>query len=157
MFLSLLFLFIGMIAGYILYRVKVPPKVPFVINVMLWSISLFILFIVIFGVRGGELNLIVTSLYVSLGHTGNHTHSIISSPLLCTCAEENSFYFPSHSVLTFLIITQKHIQIHRTFCHGKCKDILCDDCTWHIVLADQKSFNLAKGKFHLQKCTWHAF
>ena len=81
-----------MIAGYILYRVKVPPKVPYVINVMLWSISLFILFIVIFGVRGGELNLIVTSLYVSLGHTGNHPHSIISFLFFIDrvlCAEGN--------------------------------------------------------------------
>lgn len=61
-----------MIAGYILYRVKVPPKVPYAMNVMLWAISLFILFIVLFGVSGGKLNLIVTSLYVSLGHTGNY-------------------------------------------------------------------------------------
>ena len=89
-YFCLFLLFIGMIAGYILYRVKVPPKVPYVINVMLWSISLFILFIVIFGVRGGELNLIVTSLYVSLGHTGNHPHSIISSRLflLLVCWRE---------------------------------------------------------------------
>jgi hypothetical protein len=62
----------GMIAGYILYRVKVPPKIPFIVNVGLWSASLFTLFIIIFGVQGGQLGVITTSFYVSLGHTGNH-------------------------------------------------------------------------------------
>jgi hypothetical protein len=59
-----------MIAGYILYRVKVPPKVPFAINIVLWMISLFTLFITLFGVVGGQLNVLVTSFYVSFGHTG---------------------------------------------------------------------------------------
>jgi hypothetical protein len=60
-----------MITGYIYQRVKVPPKVPFAVNIALWSISLFILFVIIFGVEDGQLNVAVTSLYVSLGHTGN--------------------------------------------------------------------------------------
>lgn len=71
-----------MIAGYVLYRVKVPPKIPFVINVGLWSASIFTLFIIIFGVQGGQLGLITTSLYVSLGHTGNHKAFLIDFMLL---------------------------------------------------------------------------
>lgn len=61
-----------MVAGYILNRVKVPPKVPLVVNLGLWVLSMFTLFIVVFGVPGGELSILMTSLYVSLGHTGNH-------------------------------------------------------------------------------------
>lgn len=67
----------GMIAGYVLYRVKVPPKIPFIVNVGLWSASLFTLFIIIFGVQGGQLGIITTSFYVSLGHTGNHMNSLL--------------------------------------------------------------------------------
>ena len=60
-----------MITGYILYRVKVPPKVPCSLNVCLWICSLSIFLSIIFGVTNGKLNLIMTSLYVSLGHSGN--------------------------------------------------------------------------------------
>ncbi|CAO1398931.1 unnamed protein product [Diamesa hyperborea] len=59
----------GMIAGYILYRVKTPPKIPVVVNLMLWSCSLGIIFIIVFGVWEGQLSLLMTSLYVSLGHS----------------------------------------------------------------------------------------
>lgn len=61
-----------MVAGYILYRVKQPPKIPLIVNMGLWLVSLFTLVIVIFGVGGGQLSRIATSFYVSLGHTGNH-------------------------------------------------------------------------------------
>lgn len=60
-----------MITGYILSRVKVPPKVPFALNILLWMLSLSILSSIIFGVAGGELSVLVTSFYVSLGHAGN--------------------------------------------------------------------------------------
>lgn len=59
-----------MIAGYILYRVKTPPKIPVIVNLMLWSCSLGIIFIIVFGVWEGQLSLLMTSLYVSLGHSG---------------------------------------------------------------------------------------
>jgi hypothetical protein len=74
--------FVGMITGYILHRVQVPPKIPMAINISLWSISLFTLFIIIFGVERGELSLVVTSFYVSLGHTGNSVHSFNPCALL---------------------------------------------------------------------------
>lgn len=60
----------GMITGYVLYRVKEPPKIPHIINFGLWLLSLFTLGVVIFGVGGGQLSLIATSFYVSIGHTG---------------------------------------------------------------------------------------
>ncbi|KAG5682446.1 hypothetical protein PVAND_011798 [Polypedilum vanderplanki] len=59
----------GMFTGYFLHRVKVPPKIPFAINFALWSMSSFILFIIIFGVGEGQLNMMATSFYVSFGHT----------------------------------------------------------------------------------------
>lgn len=69
---------VGMIAGYILYRVKTPPKIPVIVNLMLWSCSLGIIFIIVFGVWEGQLSLLMTSLYVSLGHSGNIELSFIS-------------------------------------------------------------------------------
>lgn len=80
--------FMGMTAGYILaiHRVKVPPKVPFSINIILWSVSLFILFIIIFGIDGGQLDLISTSLYVSFGHAGKNIH------LLCNFFKLKYFF-----------------------------------------------------------------
>jgi hypothetical protein len=65
----------GMICGYILHRVRVPPRVPLVVNLLLWAISLSIMFIIIFGVSGGKLSLVTTSLYVSFGHTGKYNCS----------------------------------------------------------------------------------
>lgn len=58
-----------MITGYIYFRVKTPPRVPFMVNMILWAISLGILFFLIFGVWDGQLSIIMTSLYVSLGHS----------------------------------------------------------------------------------------
>lgn len=75
-----------MIAGYVLYRVKEPPKIPRIVNISLWSASLFTLLIVIFGVGGGQLSLIATSFYVSLGHTGNHDTFFFHIPLLSHAA-----------------------------------------------------------------------
>lgn len=69
-----------MVTGYILYRVKEPPKIPFIVNMGLWLVSLFTLVIVIFGVGGGQLSRIATSFYVSLGHTGNHDTFFIRIP-----------------------------------------------------------------------------
>lgn len=59
-----------MITGYILYRVKIPPKVPFAISFLLWILSLSILASIIFGVSNGELGVKLTSFYVSFGHSG---------------------------------------------------------------------------------------
>lgn len=61
-----------MITGYILYRVKEPPKVfqNYFVRLCLWGLSVFNFFIIIFGVTGGRLSVALTSLYVSFGHTG---------------------------------------------------------------------------------------
>lgn len=59
-----------MITGYILYRNKKPPKVHPITNVVLWILSLLNLLVIVFGVMGGQLSLVMTSLYVSFGHTG---------------------------------------------------------------------------------------
>lgn len=65
-----------MITGYLLYRVRVPPKIPFVINLGLWIVSIFILLSIVFGVTAGRLSLFMTAFYVSLGHTGKAALSI---------------------------------------------------------------------------------
>ena len=59
-----------MAAGYIYQRLKKPPKVPFIVNILLWVVSCTILFSLVFGVWKGELGATATSFYVSLGHTG---------------------------------------------------------------------------------------
>lgn len=52
-----------------------PPRVPLVVNLLLWAVSLSIMFIIIFGVSGGKLSLVTTSLYVSFGHLGKYLRS----------------------------------------------------------------------------------
>lgn len=77
-----------MITGYILYRHRDAPKIPHIkaINLCLWGLSVFTLFIVIFGVSEGKLNLAMTSFYVSFGHTGNRRlgtfHPLLSLSLV---------------------------------------------------------------------------
>lgn len=66
---------LGMLCGYILHRVRTPPRVPFVVNLLLWAISLSIMFIIIFGVPDGKLSIMTTSLYVSFGHLGKYRRS----------------------------------------------------------------------------------
>ena len=80
-----------MFAGYILYRVKTPPKIPVVVNLILWSCSLSILFIIVFGVWEGQLSLLMTSLYVSLGHSG------ITQLTFIVWLNEFILYLPSKS------------------------------------------------------------
>lgn len=63
----------GMAAGYILNRFKLPPKVSPFINLILWAMSLCIMFLLVFGVWNGSLNQTWTAIYVSLGHTGRPT------------------------------------------------------------------------------------
>lgn len=63
----------GMAAGYILNRFKSPPKVSPFINLILWAMSLCIMFLLVFGVWNGSLNQTWTAIYVSLGHTGRQT------------------------------------------------------------------------------------
>ncbi|XP_055380628.1 uncharacterized protein LOC129611475 [Condylostylus longicornis] len=60
---------IGMITGYITFKYKTPPKVPFLLNIVLWILSVGLLFILIFGVWNGQLNILATAFYVSVGHT----------------------------------------------------------------------------------------
>lgn len=60
----------GILAGYALNHFKQPPKISKILNFILWICSLGILFIIIFGVWEGQLNVKLTSVYVSLGHTG---------------------------------------------------------------------------------------
>lgn len=62
-----------MLAGYIFYKVKSPPKITSRTNLLLWAGSIGLLFIIIFGVWNGELNAISTAFYVSIGHTGKWT------------------------------------------------------------------------------------
>ncbi|TDG39414.1 hypothetical protein AWZ03_014168 [Drosophila navojoa] len=60
---------VGMFTGYALYRVKTPPKISRRLNLSLWACSLGVLFLVIFGVWPGELSVVNTAFYVSIGHT----------------------------------------------------------------------------------------
>lgn len=71
-----------MITGYILHRVKVPPKVPTAVNAGLWALSLSTLVVVIFGVPSGKLSVAMTSLYVSLGHTGDKSILLINGSVI---------------------------------------------------------------------------
>lgn len=59
-----------MIAGYIIFRYKQPPKVSQVFNIGMWILSIFIMSMIIFGVWNGSLTLVATAFYVSLTHTG---------------------------------------------------------------------------------------
>lgn len=73
-----------MIAGYILNRFKSPPKVSPFINLILWAMSLCIMFLLVFGVWNGSLNPTWTAIYVSLGHTGRQAeHTLHAHKRLC--------------------------------------------------------------------------
>ncbi|XP_055843841.1 uncharacterized protein LOC129910468 [Episyrphus balteatus] len=60
---------VGMIAGFIVHVNKTPPKISFRTNLLLWFASLGLLFVVICGVWSGQLSVIATAFYVSIGHT----------------------------------------------------------------------------------------
>uniref|UniRef100_A0A336M422 CSON009464 protein n=1 Tax=Culicoides sonorensis TaxID=179676 RepID=A0A336M422_CULSO len=60
---------VGMITGYIIVRKRTAPKVSLLLNVFLWCLSFTILFALIFGVWKGELSVVATAFYVSMGHT----------------------------------------------------------------------------------------
>lgn len=59
-----------MLTGYIIHKVKTPPKISGRINILLWILSLGLLALIIFGVWEGQLNEVSTAFYVSIGHTG---------------------------------------------------------------------------------------
>lgn len=59
-----------MLTGYIIYKVRTPPKVSQRLNNVLWFFSLGLIVLIIFGVWQGELNEMTTAFYVSIGHTG---------------------------------------------------------------------------------------
>lgn len=59
-----------MVAAYIFYHFKTPPKINRKMNILLWTVSLGILFLTLFGVWNGSLSVMGTAFYVSLGHTG---------------------------------------------------------------------------------------
>uniref|UniRef100_A0A1I8Q753 Nose resistant-to-fluoxetine protein N-terminal domain-containing protein n=1 Tax=Stomoxys calcitrans TaxID=35570 RepID=A0A1I8Q753_STOCA len=61
---------IGMLTGYIMSRVRTPPKVSGRLNTLLWFLSLGLLVLIICGVWHGELNEVPTAFYVSMAHTG---------------------------------------------------------------------------------------
>lgn len=58
-----------MLAGYILYKVKTPPQVSKRLNVSLWTGSLAVLLVVVFGVWEGQLSEVNTAFYVGVAHT----------------------------------------------------------------------------------------
>lgn len=60
----------GILAGFALNHFKQPPKISKILNLFLWILSVGIMFAIIFGVWEGQLNVKLTSVYVSLGHTG---------------------------------------------------------------------------------------
>ncbi|TMW51935.1 hypothetical protein DOY81_002997, partial [Sarcophaga bullata] len=59
----------GMLAGYIIFKVRSPPKISQRVNNLLWLLSFGLLLLIIFGVWQGELNEVTTAFYVSIGHT----------------------------------------------------------------------------------------
>lgn len=60
----------GMLAAYLIYNYKAPPKISLSTNAFLWFSSLLMMFIVVFGVWNGTLSVGWTAIYVSLGRTG---------------------------------------------------------------------------------------
>nr|XP_017030562.1 uncharacterized protein LOC108080360 isoform X2 [Drosophila kikkawai] len=60
---------VGMCAGYVLYKVKTPPAVSRRLNLTLWTASLSVLLIVVFGVWEGQLSTVYTAFYVGVAHT----------------------------------------------------------------------------------------
>lgn len=59
-----------MLAGYLIFRFKEPPKVSRAFNLGMWFVSLATSSLVIFGVWNGVLTVVQTAFYVSLTHTG---------------------------------------------------------------------------------------
>ncbi|KAM7347821.1 uncharacterized protein ACRADG_007300 [Cochliomyia hominivorax] len=59
----------GMLAGYIIFKVRSPPKISQRVNNLLWFLSLGLIMLIIFGVWEGELSEVTTAYYVSIGHT----------------------------------------------------------------------------------------
>ncbi|XP_012156246.1 uncharacterized protein LOC101448338 [Ceratitis capitata] len=59
----------GMLAGFIIYKVKKPPPISSRTNYLLWLGSVSLLGLIIFGVWNGELSRLTTAFYVSIGHT----------------------------------------------------------------------------------------
>ncbi|KAH8289442.1 hypothetical protein KR054_005179 [Drosophila jambulina] len=60
---------VGMCAGYVLYKVKTPPLVSRRLNLTLWTVSLSVLLVVVFGVWEGQLSTVYTAFYVGVAHT----------------------------------------------------------------------------------------
>ncbi|KAH8317357.1 hypothetical protein KR074_009300, partial [Drosophila pseudoananassae] len=60
---------VGMLAGYILYKVKTPPPVSKRLNLSLWTGSLAVLLVVVFGVWEGQLSEVNSAFYVGVAHT----------------------------------------------------------------------------------------
>ncbi|XP_067636142.1 uncharacterized protein [Eurosta solidaginis] len=59
----------GMLVGFIIYKVKKPPQLSARTNNLLWYGSWSLLALIIFGVWNGELGRVTTAFYVSVGHT----------------------------------------------------------------------------------------
>ncbi|XP_052863293.1 O-acyltransferase like protein [Anopheles cruzii] len=60
---------VGMITGYILHRRPSPPRIVPPLRLLLWTLSTGTLIALIFGVWNGELSVLWTAWYVSVGHT----------------------------------------------------------------------------------------
>ncbi|KAH8295981.1 hypothetical protein KR018_008985 [Drosophila ironensis] len=60
---------VGMCAGYALYKVKTPPTISRRLNLLLWTGSIAVLLIVVFGVWKGQLSAVNTAFYVGVAHT----------------------------------------------------------------------------------------
>lgn len=65
-----------MLAGYIIYKVRSPPKISQRVNNLLWVSSFGLILLIVFGVWQGELNEVTTAFYVSIGHTGKFLRAI---------------------------------------------------------------------------------
>lgn len=60
----------GMIAGYVLFKYKEPPKVSQTFNLCMWILSVCCMLGAVFCVINGTLTVIQTAFYVSFSHTG---------------------------------------------------------------------------------------
>ncbi|XP_058055598.1 O-acyltransferase like protein [Anopheles bellator] len=60
---------VGMITGYVLHRRPSPPRIVPPLRLLLWTLSTGTLIALIFGVWNGELSVLWTAWYVSVGHT----------------------------------------------------------------------------------------
>ncbi|XP_055913779.1 uncharacterized protein LOC129947292 isoform X2 [Eupeodes corollae] len=120
---------VGMIIGFVVHVNKTPPKISHRTNLLLWSGSLGLLFFVICGVYSGQLSVIATAFYVSIGHTAfgvalawivlsccwglaNPVNKVLSYPGLLPLSRLTYCTYLVHPVIMLLTSSQMDGTVH---------------------------------------------